>query len=85
MIAEKKTKWVQITTLTGALMNVGLNAVLIPIMDIRGAALASLITQIVTNFILLYFIKPLREDFYLAVKGIGVVSWLKKIKNNELQ
>lgn len=77
MISEKKSKWVQITTLVGALVNIVLNMLLIPQMGICGAALASLLTQVITNFILLYVIKPLRDDFFIVVKGIGIVYWLK--------
>lgn len=82
MVAEKKTKWVQITTLIGALLNIGLNAVMIPVLNAYGAALASLITQVVTNFILLYLIKPLRKNFFIVLRGIGILSWAK---NNDIK
>ncbi|MDO5547852.1 MAG: flippase [Eubacteriales bacterium] len=78
MIAEKKTKWVQITTLIGALLNISLNTLLIPHLGIYGAALASLITQIVTNFFVLYLIKPLRDNFFIAIKGISFFYWIRK-------
>lgn len=70
MIAEKKTGWVQVSTLTGAVLNITLNWIMIPKYGIVGAAVASLITQIVVNFALLYFIRPLRENFYTIVEGI---------------
>ena len=77
MIAESKTKWVLITTLIGAALNVLLNALLIPLLDIRGAALASLVTQIFVNFILLAIIKPLRENFRIMLSGICFNNILK--------
>lgn len=70
MVAENKTVWVQVTALTGAALNIGLNFFMIPSGGIVGAAAASLITQIVTNFVALYCIKPLRENFYIMVQGI---------------
>ena len=70
MVAENQAKWVQITTLVGAVTNIVLNIILIPHLGIVGAGLASLITQIVANFLLLYIIKPLRKCFYLQINGI---------------
>lgn len=70
MVAENKSKWVQLTTLTGALTNVVLNLILIPKYGMQGAAGASLITQIITNFVILYFIPDLREDFFIIIRSI---------------
>lgn len=70
MVAENKTQWVQITTLVGAGLNVLLNYLLIPSLGIVGAALASLLTQFVANFVLLMIIPPLRGAFVLAVEGM---------------
>lgn len=78
MVAENKTKWVQITTLTGAILNIILNALLIPKLGIVGAAGASLITQIIANFVLLYLVPPLREDFYLILEAITLRGVLPK-------
>ena len=70
MVAEHKSKWVQVTTLAGALCNIALNYSLIPILGIVGAALASLLTQFVANFVLLWGIKDLRPGFYNMLRGI---------------
>lgn len=70
MVAENKSKWVQVTTLVGAITNVILNALLIPGLGVVGAAMASLVTQIIANFALLYFIKPIRENFYLILQAV---------------
>lgn len=70
LVSEGKTKWVQILTLIGACSNVVLNYILIPIMGISGAALASFLTQLLSNFILLYFIRDLRGNFYIICSGI---------------
>ena len=71
LIAEAKTKWVQLLTLIGAVMNIVLNAILIPRFGIIGAAAASLATQFVANFVMIYLFRPLRECFYLMIRGIA--------------
>ncbi len=80
-VAENKTPWVQIITFIGAVTNVILNLVLIPSMGILGAAIASLITQIITNFILMYCIKSLRDIFYIMIEGISFRWLINKNKN----
>lgn len=83
MVAEGKAKWVQLTTLSGALGNVVFNYLLIPIWGIVGAAAASLFTQFVANFVLLAVIPDLRPAVKLMLRGIafqdtGVVDLVKK-------
>lgn len=70
MVAEEKTKWVQVTAFFGAILNIILNFVFIPFLGISGAALASLITQVVANFFLLLLISPLRENFFIICSAI---------------
>ena len=80
MVAENKIKWVQVTTFVGAIVNVILNYILIPMLGVEGASLASLITQIITNFILLAIIPQLRENFIIIVKGITFIGIIDKKK-----
>jgi O-antigen/teichoic acid export membrane protein len=70
MVAEDKIKWVQVTTLVGAICNIILNFFLIPLWGIIGAALASLLTQVIANFILMAVIPDLRKGFGIMVRGI---------------
>jgi len=70
MVAEYKAKWVQITTLAGAVCNVVLNYLLIPAWGIMGAAMASLLTQFVANFLIMWIVKDLRPGFYNMIRGI---------------
>lgn len=81
MVAENKTIWVQVTTLVGSIVNVLLNYLLIPIYGIVGAAAASLITQVIANFILVALIKNIREVFFIMLKGI----MLKGFRDTELK
>ena len=68
--------------LSGALANVALNAVLIPLFGIYGAAVASLVTQIFTNVVTGYIIKPIRPNNAIMVKGLNpkyLVSAFRKV------
>jgi O-antigen/teichoic acid export membrane protein len=71
ILAENKQKYLWIINLAGALMNIVLNAILIPIIGIYGAAVASLITQFFTNVIIGYVIKPIKYNNKLMIKGLN--------------
>ena len=53
-----------------AVGNVLLNFLLIPIWGASGAALASLISQVLTGFVLPFFVRDLRENVKLMLEGI---------------
>ena len=72
MVAEDKIKWVQATTLIGAIGNIILNFFLIPKWGIVGAALASLLTQFIANFVLMAVIPDLRKGFGIMVRGMAL-------------
>ena len=71
ILAEKKQKYLTGINVTGALANVVLNLILIPLWGAVGAAVASVITQFSTNVVIGFFWKPIRENNYLMVKGIN--------------
>ena len=56
--------------LAGALLNVGINALLIPHCGAFGAAFTSFITQMFTNFLLGFLIKELRPNNQMLLTGI---------------
>lgn len=70
MVAEEKQKWVQITTLVGAIANVILNFIFIPMWGIVGAALASFLTQILANFVMMFIFRDLQKGFKIMLRGI---------------
>ena len=80
ILAEGKQSILWKINLAGALMNVAINALLIPVMGAVGAAAASLFTQIFTNFILGFIVKPLRENNKLMLKGLNPKYLLDAIK-----
>ena len=81
VLAENKQKYLWILKLSGALMNVVLNFIFIPIWGGAGAALASMITQFFTNVVMVVIIKPMRRSAYLMLKSLNFVSLAKSLKN----
>lgn len=71
ILAENKQKYLWIINLSGALMNIVINAILIPIIGIYGAAIASLITQFFTNFIIGYIMRPIAANNELVLKSFN--------------
>lgn len=69
ILAEKKQKYLWCLNLSGALLNVLLNLCLIPLWGIEGAAVASVITQFFTNFILGFIMPPIRPNNRLLLRG----------------
>ena len=70
ILAENKQKYLWIINLSGAGANVVLNALLIPIYGINGAAIASLVTQVFTNVIMGWIIKAIRRSNQLMVQAL---------------
>ena len=71
MVAESKEKYVQLTTLVGAFTNILLNLLLIPKFGISGAAIASLITQFIANYLVVFIVKPLRPLSLIILNGLS--------------
>ena len=81
ILAEEKQSILWKLNLMGALLNAMINALLIPIWGACGAALASVATQIFTNFILGFIYKPLRENNRLILAGLHPRTVLSALKN----
>lgn len=86
MLAEGKQRYLWIINLCGAIVNVGLNLLLIPLYGVVGAAVTALITQVFTNVIMNCFIKPIRESNVFILEGLNprhfkhIVGILRKRK-----
>lgn len=81
--AENKQQYLWIMDLFGAVANVLLNAVLIPMHGVNGAAAASLATQIFTNVVMGWIIRPVRPSVELMVQSLNIkfiCSQIKKIR-----
>lgn len=70
LVCEGKNKYAKWFVLFGALVNIVLNIVLIPIMGIEGAAIATLITQIVVCFFGPVVFKETRENAIQMLRAI---------------
>lgn len=82
ILAENKQKYLWIINLSGAATNIVLNALLIPFVGVMGAALASLITQIFTNVIVGFIMKPIRYNNRLMLKACNpktLISYAKQL------
>ena len=82
MLSTGNQKHLWKINLSGALANVALNAALIPFFGIYGAAAASLVTQIFTNVVTGYIIRPVRPNNAVMIRGLNpkyLVSALGKV------
>ena len=70
ILAEKKQYLLWKINLSGAVCNVLINLILIPIWGAAGAAVASLITQIFTNVIIGFIVKEIRYNNYLMCESL---------------
>ncbi len=77
ILAENKQKYLWILNLSGAVMNVVLNYLLIPTMGAMGASIASVATQLFVNVIIDFIIPPMRRNSLILFKGLNP----KYIKN----
>ncbi|MBR4913909.1 MAG: flippase [Clostridiales bacterium] len=71
ILANDKQKYLWVINLFGAGANVVLNVTLIPFLGIYGAAIASLVTQIFTNVIVGYILKPIRPNNAIMVSSLN--------------
>lgn len=79
ILAEGKQKYLWQINLFGAIANVGLNAMMIPVMGVNGAAVASLVTQILTNVVTGYIFKPIKGVNASLVKGFNLKFFMGNI------
>ncbi len=70
IVCEEKQKYLKYIYISAALSNILLNLALIPLWGSTGAALATLITQIMTTMIVPFFIKDIRHNSVLMLEGI---------------
>jgi len=71
-VPQGKQKYEKYLAAAGAVCNLVLNALLIPVWGINGAAFATLITQLFTNVIMGFFIPAIRENNILILKSLAV-------------
>ena len=70
IVSEGKQKYLKYMYGCAAIMNIIVNALLIPTMGAVGAALASLITQVFTSIVLPMLFKEMRPNAKLMIEAI---------------
>ena len=81
MLAEGKQKYLWSINLCGALANVLLNVFLIPVWGGCGAAVATLITQFITNVCTGLIFKPIKRTNYLIMSGLNPKLFFIMVKS----
>lgn len=71
IVCMERQKYLKYIYFSAAVCNVILNLVFIPLWGATGAAVASLLTQIITSFIAPLFIKNMRDSSVLMIKAIA--------------
>lgn len=83
ILAEEKQKHLWKINLSGAVLNVIGNFILIPFLGAAGAAIASVATQCFTNFVLCLLMKPIRPTALLIWKSLNPKLIFELIPHNE--
>lgn len=84
IISNAKQNYLWLINLLGAIACVILNFSLIPKLGICGAAVASLLTQIFTNVITGYIIRPIKSSNLIMLSGLNSKYVINIIKNHFL-
>ena len=80
IIANEKHNLLWKINLVGAVSNVLLNLVMIPLYGISGAAIASLLTQIITNVVLCFVFTELRPTLRYLKDSLNFIKCIKTLK-----
>lgn len=80
ILAEGKQKYIWQIDLAGAVINVAGNLILIPLWGACGAAVASVATQFITNFVLCFIMKPIKPCSKLILKSLNPMLLLSLLK-----
>ena len=82
IICENKNKYVKYYIAIGAIVNLVLNAIMIPQIGINGAAIATLITQITTSLIAPLFFKETRTHTGIVLRSFACSWYFEGKKDN---
>lgn len=84
ILAEEKHSILFRINLCGAIVNIACNLIMVPLWGACGAALASVVTQIFTNYIFGFIWKPLQQNNRLMMKGLDprlLLDMAKMLRN----
>lgn len=80
LVNENLQKYTLVYTIAGSITNISLNYLLIPTMGAKGAAIATLVAQFVTNILALLPFKKTRKSSFMIIKSIFLLFNLKEEK-----
>lgn len=80
LLAEGKQKYLPAINFTGVVLNIGMNAFMIPMWGACGAAFASFLTQFFMNFALGFIFKPIRKNNILMLKGLSPKFFIRELR-----
>ncbi len=80
ILAEEKHSVLFTINLSGAVVNLTLNAILIPLWGAGGAALTTVLTQVFTNFIMGFVLKSIRPHNRLLLRGLNPKLLLEMLR-----
>ena len=80
ILAENQQKYLVLLNASGAIGNVILNYFMIKAWGACGAAVASVITQVFTNIIMMFIIKNLRHNNWLLLKALNPVVFFNNLR-----
>ena len=82
VLAKGQQKWLLTVNIAGAISNIVLNLLLIPMFGTVGAAIATVVTQVIANIAVTYCLQPLRKSTILMFESINpklLVGIIRKI------
>ena len=80
LLAEEKQKYLPIINLSGVVLNIVMNAVMIPFWGACGAAFASFLTQLFMNFIFGFIFKPIFKNNKLLLRGLSPKFFIRELR-----
>ena len=80
LLAEEKQRYLPFINLSGVVLNIVMNAFMIPLWGACGAAFASFLTQLFMNFVFGFIFKPIRKNNSLLLKGIAPKFFVKELR-----
>ena len=83
IMAESKHNYLMFINTAGVILNILLNYILIPIYGIIGAAIATVLTKVFVNYIITFFIKPIKYNNVLIAKALNINECINIIRRNK--
>lgn len=81
VVIIKQTKIIMYISIITAILNVGLNYILIPVFSIKGAVISTIISQLFASLFLNLLFKKSRNLFYLQLKALNPLVLVRFIKS----